>query len=152
MGTDPVQGGAPPGAGRGAAVHGRSAFTALAMSVVFFFFARPDAVLEECRRVLRPKGQARRPHDVSRAPGDARRARTGGQPRPLLHGRGAPGPRHAGASRRRRGGARARRPAAHGRPRLTRTGSTSASPLATVRTTREGGVAVEESASPNAEE
>jgi len=27
------------------------------MSVVFFFFARPDAVLEECRRVLRPKGR-----------------------------------------------------------------------------------------------
>ena len=32
-------------------------FSAVAMSVVFFFFARPDAVLEACRRVLRPNGR-----------------------------------------------------------------------------------------------
>lgn len=32
------------------------AFTAVAMSVVFFFFDHPDAVLAECRRVLMPDG------------------------------------------------------------------------------------------------
>jgi SAM-dependent methyltransferase len=34
-----------------------ASFTALAMSVVFFFFERPLVVLEECRRVLRPGGR-----------------------------------------------------------------------------------------------
>lgn len=33
------------------------AFTAVAMSVVFFFFAEPLRVLGECRRVLRPGGR-----------------------------------------------------------------------------------------------
>ena len=33
---------------------GEGAFTALAMSAVFFFLAEPVAVLRECRRVLRP--------------------------------------------------------------------------------------------------
>jgi SAM-dependent methyltransferase len=33
------------------------AFTAVAMSVVFFFFDEPAAVLRECRRVLRPGGR-----------------------------------------------------------------------------------------------
>jgi SAM-dependent methyltransferase len=36
---------------------GADAFTAVAMSVVFFFFDRPLAVLGECRRVLRPGGR-----------------------------------------------------------------------------------------------
>ncbi len=34
-----------------------ASFTAASMSVVFFFFDRPLAVLEECRRVLRPAGR-----------------------------------------------------------------------------------------------
>jgi SAM-dependent methyltransferase len=34
-----------------------AAFSAVAMSVVFFFFDRPDAVLAECRRVLEPGGR-----------------------------------------------------------------------------------------------
>jgi ubiquinone/menaquinone biosynthesis C-methylase UbiE len=33
---------------------GEAQFTALAMSIVFFFFDDPVAVLRECRRVLRP--------------------------------------------------------------------------------------------------
>jgi len=34
-----------------------AAFTAVAMSVVFFFLADPVAVLRECRRVLEPRGR-----------------------------------------------------------------------------------------------
>jgi SAM-dependent methyltransferase len=33
------------------------AFTAVAMSIVFFFFDEPVTVLRECRRVLRPNGR-----------------------------------------------------------------------------------------------
>ncbi len=36
---------------------GDESFTAVAMSVVFFFLADPVAVLEDCRRVLRPDGR-----------------------------------------------------------------------------------------------
>jgi SAM-dependent methyltransferase len=35
----------------------RGMFTAIAMSVVFFFFDKPLVVLRECRRVLRPGGR-----------------------------------------------------------------------------------------------
>src|SRR5262249_38074826 len=36
---------------------GEDTFTAVAMSVVFFFLDEPVAVLRECRRVLRPAGR-----------------------------------------------------------------------------------------------
>ena len=36
---------------------GAGAFSAIAMSVVFFFFDHPETVLSECRRVLRPGGR-----------------------------------------------------------------------------------------------
>ena len=78
-----------------------AAFTAVSMSVVFFFFADPVTVLRECVRVLEAGRPARALHDLAGAARHTRRTGADREPRALPHRC------RAGGVRRRR---RARRP------------------------------------------
>src|SRR5215212_5261883 len=60
------------------------AFSAVAMSIVFFFLDDPVGALRECRRVLCRGGRPHRLHDRIGAARDAGCARADCEPRPFL--------------------------------------------------------------------